>query len=160
MSSKLYDNKKTAGLGNAKLLQEANVICYFLPCLQLCAIHSLQSILQRWALVPLSFSFCSALLISLTSASMWMFCSFFIDRQRNDALWMSPLGLGAAIYQSPHTARECQSAAPLHGLSSHLSLPVPSVCVCLPLRMAVYNCMIVSLLCHFLGRFGKAHGAS
>lgn len=31
---------------------------------------------------------------------------------------------------------------------------------CVSLHMAMYICMIVALLCHFLGRFGKAHGAS
>lgn len=52
------------------------------------------------------------------------FAAFVIDRQRNDA----PLGLGAATHQSPHPAGDCPSAAPLPGLSSHLSPHIPCVC--------------------------------
>lgn len=61
--------------------------------------------------------FCSALLICVTSVSMWVFCSFFIDRQCNDALWMSPAGcLSCHTPVSSHCygmSISCPSAWPL-----------------------------------------------
>lgn len=78
----------------------------------------------------------------------WVLCSFFTDRPCNDGLWMSPAGL-----QGLGTPDSSHMASPL------ACLPLICLFAALPLQMDMYTCMIVSLLCHFLGRFGKAHGA-
>lgn len=49
------------------------------------------------------------------------------------------------VSELPYTVRECQSAAPLHGLSPHLSLPVLSLSLCVWVCLYTWPCTSVWL---------------
>lgn len=53
----------------------------------------------------------------------------------------APLGVGAAIHRSPHTAIECQSATLLYVLSAHLSLPDLCVSACTHCHVHLCDCL-------------------
>lgn len=113
---------------------------------------------QMFALVP------RCLLASaLLHSSLWCPCpcgccaAFSLTDSVMMPYGWGPLGLWVAVHRSLHTASECQSAGPLRGLSSHLSPTVFCEGACL--YTAMCTCVIVFLVCHFLGRFGEAHGA-
>lgn len=90
-----------------------------------------------------SFSFCSAPLISVMSVSMWVLCSFFIDRQCNDALWTSPAGfVSCCTLVSSHCqgmSISCPSAWPLFSPVTDCPL-----WVCLPLHGHAHLCDCLS----------------